>query len=39
MGFPQFKRETIEGYNISIISSDFQNHELSLLNCKKTIDN
>jgi len=22
--FPQFKRETIEGYNISIISSEFQ---------------
>jgi len=37
--FPQFKRETIEGYNISIISSNFENHELSLGNRKKSIDN
>jgi len=26
IGFPQIKRETIEGYNISIISSKRQNH-------------
>jgi len=37
--FPQFKRETIEGYNISIISSVFQNHQLSLKNLKKYLDN
>jgi len=34
-GFPQIKRETIEGYNISIISRDFQNHQFSLENRKK----